>query len=618
MATAPRAALLEGDVAATLRSMTLTSAAGMLAMIATSLVDTYWVSRLGTAPLAAISLAFPIESLVMNVGLGLMIGTSTAVARAAGSGDPSQAARLTTHAALIAVAVVMLVASAGYLGHVPMFRALGADEATLAELSGYFRTWCLGIPFMMVPLVVNGALRAVGDAQTPMRVMMLGAALTAVLDPCFIFGVGPLPAMGLRGAATASLCARVAVSAIVVTVMVRRGLLERALPSAAALLSSARTILRVGGPAILTNALGPLAVTLVTGLVAKHGAAALAGYGAGARVDALVMIAPFALSGALSPFVGQNWAAHLRKRVAVGIQGSVRFVVGWGVVCAVVLLAAAEPVAARFSDDPGVRAGLVTYLRVIPVGYAFVAAVGVASSVFNAVDQALRSTMLSVLRSLVVAVPAAWLGGALGGLGGVYLGLVLASIVAAVLGVHWLRAHVQPDGEVTAATGQIVSLEEAVGAVSSSADAARRALAVAAGFEDVALRRVRGGLVGVYVGARELAHLHPEGRLDLPLPVEIGENLVRLGIVVAHPEHAEGGWYAHDLHDDGVDAVWLLRFAHALYAMSQRGPGDPVTRAELDAFTVTDACVRAMTAAATRWGLTLETPSRSLAAGPTG
>jgi putative MATE family efflux protein len=439
MAAPARAALLEGDVAATLRSMTLTSAAGMLAMIATSLVDTYWVSRLGTAQLAAISFAFPLESLVMNVGLGLMIGTSTAVARATGTGDSARAARLTTHAVVLAVGFVALLAGAGYLWHAPLFRALGADAATLAQLSGYVRTWCVGIVFMMVPLVVNGALRAVGDAQTPMRVMLLGACLTALLDPLFIFGAGPVPAMGLRGAATASLCARVLVSLTVLVVMARRGLLDRTLPSRAELGDSVRTILRVGGPAILTNALGPLAVTLVTGIVASHGAAALAGYGTGARVDALVMIAPFALSGALSPFVGQNWAAHLRKRVAIGVRGSVRFVLVWGVLCAVALLAGAEPIAARFSDDPDVRTALVTYLRTIPVGYAFLAAVGVASSVFNAVDQALRSTMLSVLRSLVVAVPAAWVGGMLGGLTGVYLGLVVASMVAAILGVHWLR-----------------------------------------------------------------------------------------------------------------------------------------------------------------------------------
>ncbi len=615
MATPPRGALLQGDVASTLRSMTLTSAVGMVAMIATSLVDTYWVSRLGTAPLAAVSMFFPLDSLVMNVGLGLMIGTSTAVARAQGAGDPRAAARLTTHAVVLAAAVFVLLVTVGYLVHVPLFRALGADASVLPLLTDYLRVWCVGIVFMVVPLLVNGALRAVGDATTPMRVMILGALLTAVLDPLFIFGAGPVPALGLRGAAVASLCARVVVCGVVLVVSFRRGLLDVTRPSRADILASARTILRVGGPAVVTNALGPVAITLVTALVASHGAAALAAYGTGARIDALAMIAPFALSGVLGPFVGQNWGAHLRKRVSVGVRGSILFVVAWGVAGAAVLLVAAPWIASAASTDPDVRAALVVYLRTMPIGYAFLATVGVASAVFNAVDEAMRSTLLSVLRSLVIAVPAAWLGGRLGGLPGMYTGLVAASMVAAILGVYWLRGHLHPNGEVSPRLGKRLTLDEAVAALKPAvAPAAREALAPVVALEDVQLLRVRGGLVGIFVGARELAHLHEDGRVDLPLPVEIGDNLLRFDIVHPHGTHPDDGWYAHTVQPGGAESTtWLLRLAHVLYEMSQRGAGDPVTQAELDAFTHTDRCVEAMTAAASRWGLRMEQPSRALA-----
>ncbi len=595
--------------------MTVTSAVGMVAMIATSLVDSYWVSRLGTAPLAALSFLFPLESLVMNVGLGLMIGTSTAVARAAGIGDAGGAARLTTHAVVLAGGTFLVLVAVGYAVHPTLFRALGADDTTLPHITSYLQVWCVGSVFMVVPLLVNGALRAVGDATTPMRVMLLGACLTALLDPLFIFGAGPLPSLGLRGAAVASLCARAIVCAVVLVVMRRRGLLEPRWSGRAALLGSARTILRVGGPAVLTNALGPLTVALITGLVAAHGTAALAAYGTGARVDALAMIAPFALSGALSPFVGQNWGAHLRKRVSVGVRGSVLFVVGWGVAGAGVLLATAPWVASILSEDPEVQAALVVYLRTMPVGYAFLATVGVASSVFNAVDEALRATALSVLRSLVIAVPAAWIGGQIWGLRGVYTGLIVASMAAAVLAVLWLRATVHPDGAVTRGLGARLSLEDAVASLAPAVSAPARAVLTAiVALEDVQLLRVRGGLVGVFVGTRELAHFHRDGRMDLPLPVEIGDNLVHKGVVVPHGAHPDNGWYAHALQPGTeASATWLLRMAHILYEMSHRGTGDPVTQAELDTFTHTDRCVEALAAAATRWGLGLEQPSRARA-----
>jgi hypothetical protein len=90
--------------------------------------------------------------------------------------------------------------------------------------------------------------------------------------------------------------------------------------------------------------------------------------------------------------------------------------------------------------------------------------------------------------------------------------------------------------------------------------------------------------------------------------LEIGDNLVSRGICQPHPEHPDNGWYTHTL---GSETEWLLRLAHLLYEMSHRGVGDPVTRAELDAFTATDRCLTAMTAAAERWGLQMETPSRA-------
>jgi putative MATE family efflux protein len=616
MPTPARAALVTGDVRQALRSLAVPSAVGMLAMIAVGLVDAYWISRLGTAELAALSFTFPIESLTVNVGLGLMVGMSTAVSRAAGAGDMQRASRLVTHAIGLAVVLLIGVAAVGWTFHAPLFRALGADDATLPHISAYMRVWFVGVIFLMVPMLANGALRAVGDAKTPMRVMLLGAALNAVFDPLFIFGAGPIPGFGLPGAAMASLASRlVGMSLVMWALAVKAGLVDRARPRLAEVVDSVRTVLRVGVPAVVTNALGPLAVTLVTGMVATQGPAALAAWGTGARVDALAMIAPVALSGALSPFVGQNWGAHLRKRVAEGIRSAVVFSLIWGVGVAALLMVAARPVAALFADDPAVKDALVVYLRTIPVGYAFLACVGLASSVFNAVDHALRSTWLSALRSLLLAVPAAYVGAQAGGLRGLCLGLVVASVSAAVLGVHWMRALLHPSGELTSELGRRLTLEAAVEAVAPALrDRVRAALGAVAGLEDLQFAQVRGGLVGVYVGARELAHLHPDGRLDAPLPVEIGDNLVARGLCVPHPEHPDDGWYTHDLAaaEGPQGAEWLLRFTHALYEMSQRGPGDPVTRAELDTFTVTDQCVAAMTAAATRWGLRMEQPSRAV------
>jgi hypothetical protein len=277
-------------------------------------------------------------------------------------------------------------------------------------------------------------------------------------------------------------------------------------------------------------------------------------------------------------------------------------------------MAGAPLLASWFAKDSAVQTALIVYFRTIPVGYAFVASVALASAVFNAVDDALRSTWLSALRSLVFAVPAAYIGAQAAGLNGLLLGLVIASVGAAILGVHWMRRLLQPTGELAAGYGEPLLLETATAAMLEPVrERVRMALGAVVGLEDLRLVRVRGGLVGIYVGARELAHLHPDGRMDLPLPVEIGDNLVSRKICEHHPEHPDNGWYRHLVAEAaGPETTeWLLRLSHVLYEMSQRGSGDPVTRAELDAFTSTDRCVAAITAAAERWGLRMETPSRA-------
>lgn len=603
---APRAALLAGPVGGVLWRTTGPMLIGMVAMMTVNLVDTFWVSRLGTGALAAMTFTFPVEALVINIALGLMIGTSVAVARAVGAGRPADARRFTTDATLLALGVVAVVAAAGLAGQRALFRALGAEGALLEDVVAYMTPWFLGVGFLVVPMIANGALRALGDPQTPMRVMIVGAVLNAVLDPLLIFGWGPVPAMGLRGAAIATVIARFVTMLLVFDVLVRKaGLFDLRGVTVAGLGASWRAVGRVAAPAVVTNAAGPVAVAALTGLLAPHGPAAVAAWGVGARVDGVLLLAPMALSGALGPFIGQNAGAQLRARVAEGLRRALGFAVGWGAVTGALAFGLAPGLAAAFTDDPAVQAQIVGYLRVVPVGYAFVASVAVGAAALNAVDRAGRAAALSVLRSLGLAVPAAALGDHLAGVHGLLLGVVSASVLSGLLGVRWLRDLLEPFGAVGRGAGPALgpaAVDAWLQARPGCAPLAG-ALGPVLGLDGLAVREVRGGLLGFAIGARELAHLHPDGALDLPLPVEVGDNLVRLGVLAHHPAHADDGWHRFRVGGPGdrPTAVWLLGLAHLLYALSQRGGADPITEAEMAAFTRSPQCVTAMRAAAARW-----------------
>ena len=606
MADSQHGVLVEGSVSAALRKMAVPMAFGMIFMIAVNLIDTYWVARLGTEYVAAMTFTFPVVGLVINLVFGVMIGTSTAVARIVGQGDEAGARRVTGHALLLAIGLVILFSGVGLLSQEWLFSLLGAEGEVLTLAMTYMTIWYLGLVFLIVPLIINGVVRARGDARTPMVVMMLAAIVNAILDPILIFGWGPIPAMGFEGAAIATLVARFAGMVYIFTVIARRkGLIELSWPQWSAFWGSVKKIMSVGVPAAITNALGPLAVALITGIIAQYGPAALAAYGIGARLDALILMIPGALGGALSPFVGQNWGAHLRGRVAEGLRVSLRFGLLWGLGGCLLLIVSGPYIGRLFTSDPAVLADLTTYCQVIPIGYAFLSVSTIASSAFNAVDRAIRSTWLSLLRSLVIAVPAAYVGAMLDGLRGVFIGLVSASIIAAFFAARWLRTLLAPDGEISPEVGQSITPETARSVMKDPAlgEFLGALLEPILTLEAMDARRLKNGIVGFFVGRRELAHIHPEGRIDLPLPIEIGENLVARGTVEHHPAHDDNGWYVHQIDDTRQveETIWLLRLAHLLYEVSRRGIHDPITQDEMAAFTATDRCVAAMKASAKRW-----------------
>ncbi len=569
--------LLEGKVSTVLRRQSTPMAVGVVAMILVNIIDTYWASKLGTDELAAMSFAFPVIGVVLNVSLGLMIGTSVAVSRIVGSGDLSQARKVGTHALLLGLVVVAFVSGVGYATHDPVFAALGASPELIPVIRRYMTIWFFSAVVLVVPMILNGVLRGHGDATTPRNVMVLIAIANAIFDPILIFGWGPIPGLGLEGAALATALSRVVGFVYALWTAFKLSALDLHVPGLAQLRRSFRQVLAVGVPATMTNVLGPIATALLVAIVALYGETAVAAYGIGARVEALALIPAFALSSGLSPFVGQNWGAHLEERVAEGFRVSVHFCIVYGIAAMAVLIGTAPWIAAIFSEDASVRGDIVTYLRIVPIGYAAYCVMLMLSSSFNAMDHAFRSTLLSVLRSILLAVPIAWLMSQWLDLRGVFIGLVVGSFLAAVVGLRWMRMFLSPAVPIRGEKPR--DLENADFLVRHSDEdqrgAMQRLLAKMGDFGDVQMQRIRRDAVGFFVGARQIGHIHPSGHVDLPLPRELGEALVRDGRLEHHRHRANMGWYTHRIEGPGdvKQAYWLLRLAHALYEVRRAGVG---------------------------------------------
>ncbi|MBT5602609.1 MAG: MATE family efflux transporter [Gammaproteobacteria bacterium] len=421
--------------------MTLPMILGISSSLIAGLAETFYLGQLGSTELAALGFTFPVTSSLMSLTLGVSIGMSSVLAREVGAGRSSQVKRIATDGLTFAAILMILVATAGFLTITPVFESLGADSSTLPLINEYMELWYLSVLFMAIPSIGANALRATGDAKTSGVIMIMGSILQVILSPIFIFGWFGLPAMGMAGAAAGNLVSRVLMFAVTLYILVfRENLIAFHRVALSSVLESWTKILQVSIPATATNLIGPISSAIIVSMLASYSQETVAGFGIASRIEALFVIPLFALSASIGPFVGQNWGAGEFTRANQAMLISFKSCILWGLVVAVILWMAHEPIIRLFNDQPEVVDAARIYLLIVPISYGIWGVLMVASAIFNALGKPLRSTAMSILRMFVIYIPLALLGNQLLGLPGIFIATCLSNLLAGLTGLVWNRA----------------------------------------------------------------------------------------------------------------------------------------------------------------------------------
>ncbi|MFN3164281.1 MAG: MATE family efflux transporter, partial [Pseudohongiellaceae bacterium] len=318
-----------------------------------------------------------------------------------------------------------------------IFLAMGAS-AVLETINQYMVIWLPGSVLVVCMMTANSVLRACGDTKTPSIVMAGAGLVNALLDPLLIFGAGPLPALGIAGAAWATVIAwSSAFVFLTYELVVRREMVSRVMPSRAIMKASGRDMLRIGIPAAGANMMTPLAMGIMTAIVAGFGETAVAAFGVGARLEPIATLLVLAMSSSLPPVVSQNFGANRLDRVAEAYRLSIRFILIWQLGIYLVLAVGASLIATLFSDDPQVMSTIRLFLWIMPLGYGLQGIIILTNSSLNALHQPLAALYLSIARFFLFYVPLAWLGSELYGLAGFFAGAVTGNLLMAL--VSWQR-----------------------------------------------------------------------------------------------------------------------------------------------------------------------------------
>jgi len=432
--------LTEGRVGPTLFRLTAPMMIAVSASIVVQVVEAGFIGRLGTDPLAAVTFTFPLTMMLSSIALGIGIGTSSVIARRVGSGDWDAVRRLTTHALLLVLGVLSVLAALGMATIGPTFRLLGASPAVIDEITVYLLIYYPGTVLFTLTMVAGSVMRATGDARLPGLVMTAGAGLNLALDPILIFGWIGLPKLGLPGAALAMVLSRLAMAGVLgYVVAVRMRLLLPRGRIRAGFVASVRDILHVGLPAIATQLIGPVSGAIITRIVASHGGAVVAGFGVASRIEAVAVMALFALSGSIGPFVGQNAGAGAHERVEEGMRVAYRFSLAWGIGACIVLWFFAPFIVPIVASSADVVAVASEYFAVVPLSYGPWGVLMMASAAFNSLGKPIPSTVMAASRMFALNVPLALLGNALLGYRGIFIATAATNAVMGCVGYLWLR-----------------------------------------------------------------------------------------------------------------------------------------------------------------------------------
>jgi putative MATE family efflux protein len=394
------------------RSILLLAIPMVLEMVMESVfavVDIFWVSHLGPDAVAAVGITESMMTIVYAVAIGLSIAATAVVSRRVGEKDADGAAITAVQVIILGAIAALILGVIGAILAPHLLRVMGASPGAIAQGGSFTRIMLGGNATVFLIFLINAVFRGAGDAAIAMRTLWLANLLNIVLGPCFIFGWGPFPELGVAGAAVATNTGR-GIGVLYQLISLVRG---------AGQLRIQRRHLRIDRAAmgnvarIAIDGIGQLLINTsswigVIRLMAPFGSVALAGYAVAMRVVMFAILPAWGLSNAAATLVGQNLGARQPERAEQAVWTAARYNLYFLGSVGVVFVVFAGPIVRLFPGGAEMQAFGATALRILGLGFPFYAYGLVISSAFNGAGDTRTPTLMNLFCFWIWEIPLAW------------------------------------------------------------------------------------------------------------------------------------------------------------------------------------------------------------------
>lgn len=375
------------------------------------IIDTFWVGRLSADAVAAVSLSFPINFLLIALGGGLPIAGTVLIAQYKGRGDEKAMNHVAAQTFMMVFVVSIVLSMIGFVFSERIMRVMGAAPEILADATGFLRISFLGFVFVFGYFVFESLMRGLGSVKAPVRIVFCTVILNAILDPLFIFGWGPVPAWGVSGAALATLCTQALATVIGIAILFRgkHGLHLRKEDLKPDFAFMKRAFL-IGFPSSIEQSSRAFGFTIMTALVAAFGTVTLAAYGIGIRLLTFIIIPAMGLSIATSALVGQNiGAGKMDRAVETNRIGSL-LAFATLTLAGIVMYAIARPLTAAFMPEGGVAIDQgAQFISILAPTFGLIGWQMVLTGTMRGAGDTKASMILTIVSQYVIQFPLAYL-----------------------------------------------------------------------------------------------------------------------------------------------------------------------------------------------------------------
>lgn len=391
-------------------SMALPAMFSMLVQALYNIVDSYFVAQYSTDALSAVSLAFPIQNLIIAFAVGTAVGTGAFVSRKLGEGDRRSADLAASNGLVLSVLTFIIFLLIGLFLIEPFYR-LYEDNETIINMGVQYLTIisCFSV-FSFIQISFEKILQSTGNMFWPMIMQTAGAVINIILDPILIFGMFGLPAMGVAGAAIATIIGQTCACLIAVWALLNKNHVHEVaihLKGFRFDKNIVRSIYIVGFPTIVMNAIGTIMLMAMNAILAAFSTAAYTVFGIYYKLQSFVFMPVFGLSSGLLPILGYNYGAKNKHRIVSCLKIGACISLGINFLGTLTFWLIPSQLLSIFEATQEIYDIGVPALKIISTGYVF-AAVGITlSTLFQATGKGTYSLINSALRQLVVLVPMA-------------------------------------------------------------------------------------------------------------------------------------------------------------------------------------------------------------------